>query len=97
MQAQAARAGLQIDIGLLTPREIMDVFEAARQRARDADFLAYLIGRYVALAVHVPGRYPTHPDAVREVMTGQDMKRCFVALSERGKAHGDGGDAAGTL
>ena len=97
MQARAARAGLQIDVGLLTPREIMNAFEAARQRARDADFLAWLIGRYVALAVHAPGRYPGRPNAVREIMEPQDMKRCFAALSERGKAHGDGGDAAGTL
>lgn len=90
----AARDGLEIDVGALTPREIAEAFEAAlgrqRQRARNADFLAWLIGRYVARAVHAPKSYPGRPDAVREVMRAQDMKRCFEALSERGKARGDG-------
>ena len=93
LQEQVDAAGLDIDVGNMTPREVTAAFDRAlerrRQRALDADFLAYLIGRYVALAVHAPKKYPQHPDAVRRTMKDNDMKRCFVALSERGKAHGD--------
>ncbi len=93
LQDVADAAGLDIDVGGMTAREVTAAFDRAlerrRQRALDADFLAYLIGRYVALAVHAPKRYPRHPDAVRRVMKDHEMKRCFAALSGRGKAHGD--------
>ena len=97
LQGRATEMGLRIDLGNMTPREIRHFFEAAqadaRRRAHRADFQAFLIGRYVALAMHAPGRYPKRPNAVRDAahaMSPEVMKRCFADMAERGKANGDG-------
>lgn len=96
---RAARAGMENPCNLLSlsPREIELEFRAlAARRQRDAemaDLQAWLIGRYVLLALHAPRRFPRRPDAVArktEVMADADMKRVFSAMAARREEdHGD--------
>lgn len=74
----------------LTPAEIeweLTAF-AARQRreAERLDDLAWLTGRYAAIGVNAPGKYPRRPDGVRrqpKEMPPEEMKRVFLGLSGR--------------
>lgn len=98
LQERAADLGLgQVErLGEYTPREIQLIFraEAARRnrRAQDADFLAWLVGRYVLLAIQAPRRFPRRPDAVVRQprrMSDAEMKAAFVAMAtERRERHG---------
>ncbi len=99
LEQRAAQEGLAQAhrLGEFTPREIASLFHAEaarrRQRAQQADFTAFLIGRYVALAIHAPRRYPRRPNAVREVgrqMPPEEMKRLFMDMAARREmGHGD--------
>lgn len=92
MVDRAAEAGLEQPSRLwrMTPREIeweLDAF-AARERRRVArmDELAWLAGRYAAVAWHAPRRYPRRPDAVahpRAPMTDAEMKRALLRFARR--------------
>lgn len=96
---QAARAGMQHPGEILhfSPREIETEFRAlAARRQRETeqlDLLAWLTGRYVLMAMHVPRRYPHRPDGVlhkKEAMAAADMKRVFAAMAaRREEEHGD--------
>ena len=95
---RAAEAGMAHPEHLLhcTPREIEAAFAAhaarRRQRLEEIDLLAWLIGRYSAIGMHVPKRYPRQPNAVRvrkAEMTDAEMRRAFVDMAERrGKSDG---------
>lgn len=59
---------------------------AARQRAamERLDDLAWLTGRYAAIGVNAPKRFPRRPDGVKrraEPMTGEAMKRAFLTIA----------------
>ena len=81
----------------LTPGEIELEFEALAARnqrlAEQADLAAWLAGRYVMLAVHVPRKFPRSPDMVRRPM--QDMspaqiKQVFKHIAaKRGETNGN--------
>ena len=83
---RAAEAGFENANALsrLTPREAVRAFrafEAEKRRELElADALAWLIGRYVAIALNAPERYPSRPDGIcnppRE-MTEAEMKCAF--------------------
>ena len=66
----AAEAGVKQAWRLLecTPAEIETELSAiaARRRlqAQNADFIAFLAGRYALTALHAPRRYPRFPNAV---------------------------------
>ena len=66
---------------------------AARRRAEmeRLDDLAWLAGRYVAIGVNAPRKYPRRPDGVKRAaceMGAEEMKGVFVAMAGRGA---DGG------
>lgn len=98
LQERAADLGLRQAecLGTYTPREIELVFRAEGARrnrwAQDADFLAWLVGRYVLLAVQAPRRFPKRPDAVirrPRRMSDAEMKAAFAAMAtERRERHG---------
>ena len=68
----------------MTPREVeleLTAF-AAREKAKRLE--TWLLGRYVALAVHDPARYPPPPAALPSAaMTDDEMKQRLLAM--RGK------------
>ena len=74
----------------LTPEEIeweLTAF-AARQRVEmeRLDDLAWLTGRYAAIGVNAPRKYPRRPDGVRrrtKTMTADEMKRVFMAMGRQ--------------
>lgn len=79
-------------IGLfdLTPVEIewkLAAFAACEQRRLERmDEAAWLVGRYVAIGLNAPRRYPRRPDAVKRrprTMSDDEMKRVFAGLAER--------------
>ena len=90
---QGARQGLgtRREILEMTPREL----EEARQR-REAweewlmekmDALAWLVGQYVAVALHAPERYPLRPDrATRNARTPEEMRQVLMRMAERSGA-----------
>lgn len=73
----------------LTPVEIeweLTAF-AARQQAEmeRLDDLAWLTGRYAAIGVNAPKKYPRRPDGVKRrarVMDAEEMKRVLVNLGK---------------
>lgn len=90
--SQAAEAGFPRASQLfsLTPVEIaweLDAFAARERRANERiDALAWLTGRYAAIGVHAPRKYPNRPECVKrraEPMTDADMKRVFLNLAGR--------------
>lgn len=74
-----------------TPREIeweIRAFAAKKIAVTDAlSALAWLMGGYVTLGVHAPGRYPkTMPGRVTHgTMTDEAMKQVFLSLAGRRK------------
>ena len=88
---QAAEAGYP-DAGALfrmTPTEIgwaLSAFAARRQAEMERlDDLAWLAGRYAAIGVNAPKKYPRRPDGVKRVvrpMGAEEMKRVFVGLAQ---------------
>jgi hypothetical protein len=82
-----ARAGLDADIWHSTPAEIRRSVEALRRRRGEMDELAWLIGQYAAIGVLAPGRYPPHPNRMRErrAMGEDEMKRLLRDMAERRK------------
>ena len=68
----------------MTPREVeleLTAF-AAREKARRLE--TWLLGRYVAIAVHDPSRYPPPPFGISPAsMTDDEMKQRLLAM--RGK------------
>jgi len=90
--ARAAEAGFSgaWRLGELTPAEIEWEFSAfaARQRLEleRLDDLAWLTGRYAAIGVNAPRKYPRRPDGVKRRAKEMDpgaMKRVFENLSRR--------------
>ncbi len=87
MLNRAAEAGYEGANALLrcTPREAAREFKALEAKKRCelelADALAWLIGRYVAIALNAPERYPVRPDGIcrgaAEEMSDAEMKRAF--------------------
>lgn len=74
----------------LTPRQIELEIRARsvrmQQRQQEIDLLAYLVGRYVLLAMHAPRRYPRRPDGImkeRRAMNDDEIKRVFVSLAQQ--------------
>lgn len=89
---KAAEAGFERAGRLfgLTPLEVEWELLAFAQRRRlemeRLDDLAWLVGRYTAIGVNAPRRYPRRPDGVRRraaAMTDADMKRVFLGLAGR--------------
>lgn len=89
---QAAQAGAENPAGLydMTPVQIELTLTAlaARERRRmeRMDEAAWLIGRYAAIGINAPGRYPRRPDVVRrlpESMSADEMKQALVSLAKR--------------
>ncbi len=92
MTERAAEAGWQDAEKLwhMTPREIELAFKALaaqeRRRMARADALAWLMGRYAAIAWHAPRRYPHRPDGVvcdRPPMREAEMKRVLLNIARR--------------
>jgi hypothetical protein len=82
----------------LTPREIdREVRAFAARRARDAENLAahaWLVGKYVALGVNAPARYPARPPKLHaraRTMTAAEMKRALLSAAGRGDDNDAGG------
>ncbi|HIS02417.1 MAG TPA: hypothetical protein IAA75_00785 [Candidatus Pullichristensenella avicola] len=76
------------DLFARTPREIeweIGAFSAQQaRRAEELTCLAWLTGRYAALGVHAPRRYPAAPPAARKRAAGPEaMKQAFAAMAER--------------
>ena len=91
--ARSAKAGYPNPQNLmrLTPREMewaLEAFAAEKRRELElADAAAWFAGRYVALALNAPGRYPSAPDGVIQdsaEMTDAEMRRAFERLSKKG-------------
>jgi len=91
---KAAEAGAENPAGLfdMTPAEIELTLTAlaARERRRmeRMDEAAWLIGRYAAIGINAPGRYPRRPDVVRRTgrnMSAEEMKQVFVNMAKRGE------------
>ena len=89
---RAAEMGFPGAAGLmkLTPKEIeweLTAFAARRRLEMERmDDLAWLIGRYVAVGVNAPKKFPRKPDTVKrqaKEMTDDEMKRIFTKLSAR--------------
>ena len=91
---RAAEAGFS-DAGRLmslTPVEIgweLAAFAARRRLEMERlDDLAWLVGRYAAIGVNAPKKYPGRPDGVvrkSRQMDDAEMKRVFLDLAGRGK------------
>ena len=61
---------------------------AARKRAEmeRLDDLAWLVGRYAAIGVNAPKRYPRRPDGVKRAvraMDAEEMKGFFLRMAGR--------------
>ena len=91
MAGDAARAGYPGAgrLGALTPAEIeweMTAFAARRRLEMERiDDLAWLTGRYAAIGVNAPRKYPRRPDGVRrrmDEMPPEAMKAVFVNMAE---------------
>lgn len=74
----------------LTPLEAeweISAFAARRRLEMERlDDLAWLVGRYAAIGVNAPKRYPRKPDGVRRSAAAMDdeaMKRVFLELAGR--------------
>ena len=49
--------------------------------------LAWLVGQYVAVALHAPERYPLRPDrATRNARTPEEMRQVLMRMAERSGA-----------
>ena len=73
----------------MTPREIEWTLRAfatqEKRRMERLDALAWLTGRYAAVGVNAPGKYPKKPDGLRREkrrMTDAEMKRVFAGLAK---------------
>lgn len=71
----------------MTPVEIgwaLEAFAARERRAMErADALAWLVGRYVAVGLNAPRRYPRKPDGVKQKvreMSPEEMKKVLAGL-----------------
>lgn len=87
---RAAESGCPDPAGLLslTPREIEWALkaQAARERRRmeSLDAAAWLAGRYAALAILDPRRYPKRPDGLSPApMRDGEMKAVFERMAAR--------------
>lgn len=66
----------------ITPKrfnQYLDVYtELEEQRAREMDYSNYVLGKYVAFAMHDPKKYPRKPflwkEEERKVMTPEEME-----------------------
>ena len=74
----------------MTPREIeweLTAFSARRRLEMERlDDLAWLIGRYTAVGVNAPRKFPRKPDGVKRKapeMSDAEMKNVFTALTGR--------------
>ncbi len=73
----------------LTPVEVEWELLAFAARKREAmermDDLAWLVGRYAAIGVNAPRKYPRKPDGVKRAvreMGAEEMKSVFVGMSQ---------------
>lgn len=73
----------------MTPAEIeweLTAFAARRRLEMERlDDLAWLAGRYVAIGVNAPKKYPRRPDGVKRAardMEAEDMKNVFRRLAQ---------------
>lgn len=74
----------------MTPREIeweLTAFAARRRMEMERlDDLAWLIGRYTAIGVNAPRKFPRKPDGVKrreKEMSDEAMKNVFTTLARR--------------
>lgn len=74
----------------LTPMEVeweISAFAARRRLELERmDELAWLVGRYAAIGVNAPRRYPKRPDGVvrrTAPMNDEAMKQVFLRLAQR--------------
>lgn len=74
----------------LTPMEVeweISAFAARRRLELERmDELAWLVGRYAAIGVNAPRRYPKRPDSVvrrTAPMNDEAMKQVFLRLAQR--------------
>lgn len=74
----------------LTPVEVEWELEAFAARKRmemeRLDDLAWLVGRYAAIGVNAPKKYPRRPDGVKRAVREMDaaqMKGVFVGMAGR--------------
>lgn len=74
----------------MTPLEVeweLSAFAARRRlEAERMDDLAWLVGRYAAIGVNAPRRYPRRPDGVKRAvkeMGAEEMKAVFLGLRGR--------------
>ncbi len=92
---KAAEAGFPDAEGLmrLTPREMewaLKSFAARRRQALELmDAAAWLAGRYAAIAINAPGKYPSAPDGVNadlpdSEMTDAEIRGAFERLARKG-------------
>lgn len=73
--------------------EFAAIAECRQQLYLQADLAAWLIGRYVMLAVHAPKKFPRSPDMVRrkkETMSPEQIKQAFKDIAaKRGETNGN--------
>lgn len=74
----------------MTPAEVeweLLAFAARRRMEMERmDDLAWLAGRYAAIGVNAPKKYPRKPDGVKRAvkeMDTEEMKAVFAAMAER--------------
>ena len=74
----------------LTPVEVeweLAAFAARRRLEMERlDDLAWLVGRYAAIGVNAPRKYPRRPDGVKRAvrqMGAEEMKAVFAGMAER--------------
>lgn len=87
---QAVRQGLGLgrEILKMNPRELEEALqrrEAIEEWMMEKmDALAWLVGQYVAVALHAPERYPLRPDRVmRRARTQEEMRQVLMRMAER--------------
>ena len=73
----------------LTPVEVEWELLAFAARKREAmermDDLAWLVGRYAAIGINAPRKYPRRPDGVKRMvkeMDAAEMKAVFVGMAQ---------------
>lgn len=92
---RAAKAGFPDAERLmrLTPREMewaLESFAARRRQALELmDAAAWLAGRYAAIAINAPGKYPSAPDGVNanppdSEMSDAEIRGAFERLARKG-------------
>lgn len=71
----------------MSPREFNKYIQAYEERLKEQDTLNWLLGKYIAIGVNNPKKYPEKPvlrrgETEMRVMTGEEMERKIKSINK---------------